>query len=367
MAALFSLQLGNSTYTKSDILHKSWTSEALPPFALPILQFCHDWFSGQAEFTVHTSGSTGKPKAINLSRAQMQASAAQTVRALHLAAGDRALLCINAAYIGGKMMLVRAMEHNMQLTATEAQADPLAVLPADSYFDFTALVPLQLEAILRNRHSSAILEKMKAVIIGGAPVGQQLRNQLSTIKAPLYSTYGMTETVSHIALQRLNGANSSDHFQAFPDIKLSQDARGCLQIEGEVTGGEKITTNDVVELIGSHSFRWLGRADNIINSGGVKIQLEKIDHTAEAILLQLGIQRKLFAWALPDAQLGQRLILLIEGCPLSEKAEAAIAQQLDLRLGKYERPKEIFYVEVFQESASGKIQKRETAALLSKT
>lgn len=378
MEAAFSLQISNSTFTNTftnkDILSKNWTTGkassgvALPAYAIPILRFCYDWLSGQQEFIVHSSGSTGVPKAITLSRQQMQASAWQTARALKLRAGDRALLCMNAAYIGGKMMLVRAMEHALILTATEVQADPLAGLPADSHFDFTALVPLQLSAILQNDHSRTILQKMKAIIVGGAPVGQQLRKQLLSINAPVYSTYGMTETVSHIALQRLNGAERSDYYQAFPEIKLSQDTRGCLCIEaGAITGGEKLLTNDLVELIDSHRFRWIGRADNIINSGGIKVQLEKIDQVAEGILLQLDIQRKLFAWALPDERLGQRLILLIEGRELAESTESVILKQFALQAGKYEQPQEIFYVENFKETSSGKIQKRETVALLPNT
>lgn len=366
MAAIFSLQLRHTTYTKEDILSLQWKTAQLPDFAGEILRFCHDWLSGQETFIVHTSGSTGKPKPITLSRKQMQASARQTVQALGLAEGDRALLCMNPAYIGGKMMLVRAMEHHMHITALEAEADPLAKLAPGSRLDFTALVPLQLEAILQNPHSKAILNRMKAVIIGGAPVSSQLRNQLATIDAPVFSTYGMTETVSHIALQRLNGEEAGDYFQAFREVKLSQDERGCLIIEGEVTGGRQLVTNDVVELQDKHSFRWIGRADNIINSGGIKIQLEKIDRMAESILGQLGIERKVFSWGMPDERLGQRLVLIMEGAPIAEKEKENLFKQFALEAGKYEQPKEIYYIKNFIETSSGKIQKQKTIALICK-
>ncbi|WP_017731425.1 AMP-binding protein [Nafulsella turpanensis] len=362
----FSLQIGDSHYTEENILQGKFEPTITDSFTQALLRFCQSWLKGQDSFTIHTSGSTGQPKPISLSRQQMQASARQTVKALGLSAGNSALLCINAEYIGGKMMLVRAMEHGLHLTATPPSADPLAHLPTDTHFDFSALVPLQLEAILRNPHSKAILQNMKAVIIGGAAVSSSLREQLRNIKAPLFSTYGMTETVSHIALQRLNGPEATDFFTAFPEVKLSQDSRGCLVIEGAVTGNIPVVTNDVVDLSGGNRFRWIGRADNIINSGGIKIQLEKIDALAAAAFLQLGIERKVFAWALPEEQLGQRLVLIAEGAPFTTATETEVFSHLKLVLGKYELPKAIFFVKNFCFTPSGKIQKGATAALIDK-
>lgn len=263
-------------------------------------------------------------------------------------------------------MLVRAMEGDLELTAVEAEADPLAKLPAGSNFNFIAIVPLQLEAILLNQHSRDILKRAKAVIIGGAPVSAKLQEKLQDIEVPLYSTYGMTETVSHIALRRLNGEGAVSYFTAFPEIHLSQDERACLVIEGEVTGGEKIITNDVVHLIDSHCFNWLGRADNIINSGGVKIQLEKIDALAETSLFQCGHSRNLFAWGVPDDRLGQKLVLFVEGAPLPGEVERKWQKLLEEKLVKYEQPKAVFYVTNFCLTPNGKIQKAVTSTLISK-
>ena len=364
MPSHFSLQLEGKTYTAESIRNGNFEDVLPDSFAFPILQFCKAWLKGQEEFTIHTSGSTGQPKSITIRRQQMKASARQTVEALGLKAGQTALLCINAAYVGGKMMLIRAMEHGLQLTATEPAADPLSHFPSETRFDFAALVPLQLEAILQNPHSRAILNSMQAVIIGGAPVNSSLKEQLQGIKAPLYSTYGMTETVSHIALQKLNGPEADEYFTAFPAVKLGQDERGCLVIEGEVTGNVPVITNDVVEFLEGKRFRWMGRADNIINSGGIKIQLEKVDQLAEAAFLQLGIKEKGFAWGQPDEHLGQRLVLIIEGTPFSSTIESKIHSLLKDSLTKFERPKEIFYVNNFCYSPSGKIQKGGTASLL---
>ncbi len=365
MAPSFSLQLSQQTYTRKEICEGP-PSQHLAPFEKEVLAFCHAWLSGKKTFVVHTSGSTGIPKPIQLSRRQMEASAWQTITALGLNPGDSSLLCMNPSYIGGKMMLVRAMEGRMSLRLLEAAANPLEKLSTNETFDFTALVPMQLETILNNDESRYLLEQAKAVIIGGAPVSLPLRNRLQEIASPIFSTYGMTETVSHIALQRLNGPAAQDYFEAFPDLLLGQDMRGCLTIAGTVTADQAVTTNDVVELIDSHRFRWLGRADNIINSGGIKIQLEKIERLAEKLLHQCGEQRVFYAWGLPDERLGQKLALIVEGTPLNRETESYWLQLLKEKLVKYEQPKNIFYIPQFRQTLSGKIQKPETAALLAK-
>lgn len=367
MATSFSLSIQQQKFSTEQLRQLEPYPARFNELSIQIIHFCKDWLNGQDSFVVHTSGSTGQPKAIILSRRQMQASARQTLQALGIEPGNNALLCINPAYIGGKMMLVRAMEGNLALTAVEAEADPLAQLPAESKFSFIALVPLQLETILQNNHSKKILQRSEAVIIGGAPVSTKLREKLQDIEAPLYSTYGMTETVSHIALQRLNGPEAVDYFTAFPEIQLSQDRRGCLIIEGEVCGGEKVVTNDVVHLQDPHRFQWIGRADNIINSGGVKIQLEKIDALAEQLLLQCGHSRNIFSWGIPDERLGQKLVLFVEGAPLPKEVQINWQKLLEENFVKYEQAKAVFYVTKFCQTPSGKIQKAATASLFSKT
>ena len=368
MASPFLLQLPDHHFSAEQILQLDLPSISLTSAEKQILLFCKEWLNGQENFEVHTSGSTGNPKPIVLDRKQMAVSARQTVQALGLAEGTKALLCMNPAYIGGKMMLVRAMEFNMTLQFVEPEADPLSKLQAGDLLDFTALVPLQLEAILKNPHSKSILQSMQAVIVGGAPVSWQLRLQVQEL-APVrvYSTYGMTETVSNIALQPLNSKEITPYFTAFPGIHLSQDERGCLLIQGAVTGGKKIVTNDVVELSDQSRFRWVGRADNIINSGGIKIQLEKIDHTAERLLQKTGHSRNFFSWGIPDERLGQKLVLLVEGNPLPPNAEESWKQLLKETLAKYEQPKAIYYIPQFSLTESGKIQKAQTLALLSQT
>ena len=285
-----------------------------------ILQFCQQWLSGQETFTLQTSGSTGRPKTIPLTRAQMITSAQCTGRALGLQPGDRALVCLSVAYIAGMMMLVRGFELGLHLTVIDPVSRPLAHCAPAVRFDFTAMVPLQLHATLHgDPHEGAILDAMKAVLIGGAPVSLALEEQLQRVQASLYHTYGMTETVSHIALRRLNGPQRSDRFIAFDEVRLGLDARGCLTITSALTRGETLATNDLVELHADGSFRWLGRVDNVINSGGVKVHIEQVERALEAWLLHYreGVyaERRFFVGPLEHARLGHAVVAVIEGEP----------------------------------------------------
>jgi O-succinylbenzoic acid--CoA ligase len=260
--------LNGTAYSRQQLLDGCVQAQ-LSDYERRVLQFCQQWLAGQETFTLQTSGSTGQPKAIQLTRAQMITSAHWTGEALGLRPGDRALVCLSVAYIAGMMMLVRGFELGLQVTVIEPMSRPLAHFPPTVRFDFTAMVPLQLHETLRGTpHESVILDHMKAVLIGGAPISLALEEYSQRVQAPLYHTYGMTETVSHIALRRFNGPQRSDYFLPFDEVRLGKDARGCLTITSALTRGETLQTNDLVALQTDGSFRWLGRIDNVINSGG---------------------------------------------------------------------------------------------------
>lgn len=209
----------------------------------------------------------------------MQASARLTGQTLGLQPGDAALVCLNVRYVAGVMMLVRGLELGLSLTIQEPSGNPLANLdPATDRFAFAAFVPLQLQTILEQTPDKMpILNGMKAIVVGGAATSLALERALQVITAPVYATYGMTETVSHIALRRLNGPDASEVFTALDGVTLGTDERGCLHSTAAATNFEQIQTNDVVELIDPAHFRLLGRADRVINSGGVKIQPERVE------------------------------------------------------------------------------------------
>ncbi|EMR02928.1 AMP-binding protein [Cesiribacter andamanensis] len=352
----FRLHIRTTSYSASGLLQLDPATLTLP-HEQEAAGFARQWLQGEEQFTVQTSGSTGAPKPIALSRVHMQASARLTLEALGLDSGDPALLCMNPAYIGGKMMVVRAIEGALPLYLLPPSANPFPELLALGVQPlFTALVPLQLQAILADAQSLRLLQDMKAVIIGGAPVSPALEEALQQVKAPLYSTYGMTETVSHIALRRLNGPQRQEYFVALPQIGLETDERGCLRISGPVTP-KPVQTNDVVELLDSRRFRWLGRADNIINSGGIKVQAERVEAETQRCLASLGLSRRLLAGPLPDEQLGQKVALLLEGDRLESSVEKGLLRCLSNALPPYWAPKQILYVARLVESANGKIMR----------
>ncbi|MEZ4903071.1 MAG: AMP-binding protein [Spirosomataceae bacterium] len=318
--------------------------------------FCQSYLGGEKEFLLQTSGSTGEPKPIIVTRRQMQASAYTTQQALNLKKNQNALVCLNVGYIAGIMMLVRGLEIDLTMYVIPPSSDPFLSLPEDIQIDFAAFVPLQLQTLLeKNNHGR--LNQLKVIIVGGAVVNSSLLAQIQTLKVPVFSTYGMTETVSHVALRKLNGEDASDYFQLLEGIEAATDERGCLRLKGAVTNEVWIQTNDVVEWIDHHHFRLVGRADNIINSGGVKIQLEKIERAIEKIW---DISARYFVWWKPDERLGQKLILVVEND--QNLALIALKVALEKYLTPYEIPKEIIVFEKFVETPTGKVDKQRTFA-----
>ncbi|MGB1250035.1 MAG: AMP-binding protein [Candidatus Promineifilaceae bacterium] len=328
-------------------------SAEITPYTRQTLTFCQRWLQGEQTFTTQTSGSTGKPKRIKLYRDQMIASARLTGQAVGLVSGDRALVCLNTAYIAGIMMLVRGFELGLRLDIIEPTSNPLQHI-VDKQVEFTAIVPLQVQATLNNAAERQALNRMKAVLVGGAPVSPSLVDALQTVDAAVYHTYGMTETVSHVALRRLNGAQASDSFVPQPTVDLSLDARGCLQICGPVTAQQLITTNDRVAFQPDGTFLWLGRIDNVINSGGVKVQAEKV----ETVLQKLLPGQRIFVTGLPDAKLGERVTAFVEGRNLQLDLETLLASADGLT--KYERPRELYVLNQFAETPTGKIDRAAT-------
>ena len=364
-----SLQLNGKKFYYEEIANYSFRSSIpINGYEAKVLECCRNWLLGQQDFVVHTSGSTGIPKSITLTRQQLEASARRTIRALGLQPGDRALVCLNVEAVSGLMMLVRGFVASLELIVVEPIANPLAFSKTEQPYDFISLVPYQLTTILQETPAKKmILDFAKAILLGGAPVSAALEADLQALKAPVYLSYGMTETASHIALRRLNGAHPESLFTAFPGIALSQDERGCLTIRGDVTQNQTIITNDLVNLRDGASFEWLGRADNTVNTGGVKVQLEKVEVVLARALLLQHLDCRSFAAALPDPKLGSRIVAVLEGPPLDSQAAQALQQELSHSLSKYEQPKALCYASRFAATPSGKIDKKATLQLMDDT
>lgn len=342
-------------------LSTSATLPFLTAYEQKAWRFCQQWLSGQETFDFQTSGSTGTPKTIPLTRQQLAASAAMTGKALDTY-HTSLLVNLHVDYIAGRMMLIRGLEwQSPRMTVLEPSSLPLAGMDATETFGFQSYVPLQLQAMLEQMPDKLpVLNSAKAILVGGAPVSAGQEEAFQQVAAPIYHTYAMTETVSHVALRRLNGPDRQDLYVALPGVTLQTDSRHCLVIQAPHLSAAPVVTNDVVELVSEYTFRWLGRYDSVINSGGVKVQAEKVEGYVATALLQLGIQRRFLVGGMPHPSLGESVTLLIEGEKLSESTEKSLQNYLQTVLAKYERPRQIGYLPQFAETPTGKIARKQT-------
>jgi O-succinylbenzoic acid--CoA ligase len=324
-------------------------------FEASTLSFLTQWLGNETHFALQTSGSTGEPKKIQVTREQLTASAKSTLQALSIPEKAKAFICLPTQYIAGIMMLVRCLEGNLHMTIVEPSADPLENF-TDESFDFMAMVPYQAEEIMNKRGLQGI-HSIKKIILGGAPLSSALQTRLKDAHVSVYLTYGMTETLSHIALQKISGSDRQDFLTALPSVVLTQDERGCLCIEAPYLT-EKIATNDLVEFVTSTSFRWLGRWDNVINSGGIKLFPEKIEQAISRVFDQLGLHPNFFVTGIPHDTLGSRAILLIESNSTID--ETTFRTILSESLKSVELPKQVYYLPSFEYTPTGKTKRKET-------
>ena len=336
----------------------------LPASLQGALNFCWEWLHGQEDFTQHTSGSTGSPQSIRLSREQMVASAQQTIAALQLTSQHTALVCLNTDYIGGKMMLVRSLVLGMDMVLVEPSSFPLNDLPLPP--TFAALVPLQVQTILERAPTA--LHHFQGILVGGAPVSPALEGMIRKhVTSPIYATYGMTETVSHIALRSLNAHPPTDKYTVLGDTEIETDGRGCLVIRGAVTHHQTVVTNDLVDIVDARRFCWIGRYDFVINSGGAKVSPEKVEAALDPILKNMKIEGRFFVTGTPDERLGERVVLVVESNALTNDLKEELLAKLKKVMPPYKAPKEIYCLPQFIETSSGKIDRLRTKMLLSTT
>lgn len=297
--------------------------------------FLLDWFDENWYIDLQTSGTTGTPKIIRKSKQALVNSALATGDFFDLKPGDTALCCLPVQFIAGKMMLVRSFILGLAIDIVAPSANPLAQLNKE--YDFVAMVPMQVQNSLDDLH------KVKKLIIGGAKMDSSLEQKLLGINTKVYETYGMTETITHIAAKKIG----KQAFSILPNVRISQDEKECLVIDAPLVSEERLFTNDLVQIINDQQFILLGRIDNVVNSGGVKLIPEKIEEK-----LSDSIPSRFFVGGIPDAVLGEKLVLVVEG--EKQELDDAIFTVLD----KYEKPKALFFVPEFQSTESGKIKRK---------
>ncbi len=341
-------RLNGTAYSTKNLLTvaQTWSKEA-DAEQKKLGAFLLDWLSDIPTIQVQTSGSTGTPKTMEMPKAAMRASAERTAAFFSLSPGDTALLCLPLDYIAGKMMLVRAMVLGLSLDMIPPKTK---LSLGTKTYDFGALIPLQAQ------HNLEQLHQIKTLLIGGAPINTSLRKELATIHNNCVETYGMTETLTHVATRPVTYPATS--FKVMPDVRCDVDDENCLTLMVPYISNDIMRTNDVVELIDKTSFRLLGRRDFVINSGGKKIYPEQLEETLAEVL-----DGPFFFCGFPDETLGEKLVLLVE----ADTTEKARIQQLVTKVfeaDKHHIPKAVFCLETFVYTPSGKLDRKGTKAVV---
>ena len=309
-----------------------------PELIEAVQAFMVEWNNNSEVIVVQTSGSTGIPKTIEIEKKYMIASANMTGEFLKLKAGDTALLCLSPSTIAGKMMIVRSIVLGLDLVVTDVSGRPLKKLTEE--VDFTAMVPFQVEQSLKD------LKKVKKLIIGGAPISPALWKRIAESNVEAFQTFGMTETISHIALRKIELPESGYIPLNGVEIDSQND---CLVITAPQLRVHQLITNDIVNINKDGSFIWLGRADFVINSGGVKIHPEQVEKQLSQLIAQ-----PFFSFGIEDDSLGQKHVLCIEGNFQIDK------DKMMRVLENYHVPKEVYFFDTFEYTTSGKINRLKT-------
>lgn len=374
-------RVNGESFSKQDLLDFSaqkLANKNTSGWELEVYAFIKNFFDEAVELEQFTSGTTGKPKKMILQRSSMLASASMTLKYFHMQERERALLCLPVKYIAGKMMIVRALLGGLDLLTAEPSGNPLREL--NEKVSFAAMVPIQ---VFNSLASGADFSLVETLLIGGGEIHSELRKQLRDInKCNVYESFAMTETYSHIALRRINhyeGESSlgrrnkaegqaestettkkdstvkktfgSETFQTLPGINIESDDRGCLIVQAHDITDDRIITNDLVDIVSENAFRWLGRYDNVINTGGIKIIPEILETKIASVL---GFDGVLIG--IPDQKLGEKMLLILE--EKNDIGKKEIFQRLSEQLSSHEIPKDIRKIESFPRNDAYKIDRK---------
>lgn len=343
-----------------------WIKEG-NPYEKAIGDFLLNWLDDNPTLEVKTSGSTGTPKNCTLQKQQMINSALATGKYFDLEPRNTALLCLPVDYIAGKMMIVRALFLGLELDCVEPTSNPLSGIYKD--YDFVAMIPVQLEKSIDQ------IKRIKTLIVGGAAISRDLQKKVQGKPTAIFETYGMTETITHVAVKIINAVGSGhptalktgsasntapvceEYFKALPNVLFSIDDRGCLVISAPEISSNLVVTNDCIRLISKTEFEWLGRYDTVINSGGIKLFPEQIEEKLKSL-----ITNRFFVAGIPDDKLGQKLVLFVEG---NLNPEILLVKIKDFgKLEKFEIPKFINVLPKFIETKTGKLKRKKNIEIL---
>lgn len=306
-------------------------------------EFINQWQSPSPTLLVHTSGSTGKPKPMLVEKRRMEASARITCQFLGLKRGDTALLCMPLDYIAGKMMVVRAIVWGLQLIDIPPCGHPLKQI--DTAPVFAAMVPMQVFNSMQDANERQKLWQIKHLIIGGGAINDDMAAELRQHPNAVWSTYGMTETLSHIALRRLSGPQASEWYEPFDGVNVSTNADGCLVVDAPTVCAQPLTTNDIAEIAtDGRRFRIRGRKDNVICSGGIKLQIEEMEAKLRPYInVPFLISKR------SDPKFGETVVMIAETNDIE-----SLKTICKKRLNKYEQPHKYIAVDSIPTTETGK-------------
>ena len=313
---------------------------------MTVEEFIGEWHDNKDYIIAHTSGPTGKPKEVRLLKSDMRCSARATNQFFNIGKNSRLMLCLSPDYIAGKMMIVRALEANAELIVESPSNHPLSDYDG-SRIDLIAVVPSQ--ALFLANHVS-LLNNVSSMIVGGGEIAPELWEKLAVLPYRIYSTYGMTETCSHVALAKIS--REKEPYKALPGVEFAVDDRDCLIIKAPKYSFGKLVTNDIVRLLSPLSFKWIGRYDNVINTGGIKVFPEEVEQKIAHI-----IPTRFYIGSRKSEKWGNEVVLFMECDGLSDYQKDIIMADISKILSPIERPKDIIFLEKFQETSSGKIKR----------
>jgi O-succinylbenzoic acid--CoA ligase len=358
-----------------------------------IQDIINSWNAGQQEFAITTSGSTGQPKPFLLQRPQLIWSAQQTLKHFIEHPGKQ-LICLPVNKVGGFMQIIRSLVWQQPFYYNPPSANPLLNPKLPSDCTIASFTPHQLYHILQHPESQLKLHQFQSVLIGGGELSPEMEKQLiqQYPKTQFVHTFGMTETYSHFAGRFLG----DDWYQLTDNIEISVNQNQCLVLRSPITQNQWLTTNDVVEIQNidfhknsnnsnelpkySQRFKWIGRSDFTINSGGIKIQIETVENQ---IIETLNWSRTdFFCWGFPHESLGQELTLIVlsesliiqdlnlQQPPTSTQGKCEIQRLLAEKMqtipwkNPYLKPRRIEIISPFIYTETQKIQREKTVQLL---
>ena len=347
----------NKWYASTELARNEALRGQGKPWAA-LIDLLNWWHNGNTDLEVQSSGSTGTPKILKFSREQVKVAATLSLKAIPIHTGQHALLAMDLKYVGAKMLVLRSLMANAQLTVVPPSANPLLTLTSEK-FHYTAFVPFQISQILSNPISKDRLNNTDTVLIGGGSLQPREEDLLEGMKVDFIHTYGMSETLSHVAIRRLKDRSDGYTLLEGYDFRIGED--GCLILTTPFCKDE-IKTRDLAQSISKTTFRLLGRADFMINSGGVKLFPDPIELKIRKAIQEFSGIHDFMLTGIPDAMLGEKLIMLIEGSEGLKGSLNLILEKIGPLLGRYEVPKEIHLCKRLVRNENGKVDRVKSLA-----